>query len=402
MQLVWFEAGASSTHAVGNAVEDVVEGGSGAAQVDAETASIVVAAEGSAVVQRHMCPAEQTVFQFFMAIAQGAEVEPGQVGGFGQDRLDLRQMSVQVAAQEFNVAVQVAEQLRQPFLAVAKGGLGADIGEDVAACHLVGVQIAKEAFAQLFAAAIAYGATQTSHIEGLAGSHEGDGNLLGMRAHGAETDVAVRWERHVGVDFVGNDVDVVAVANLSHTLKGFLAPDGAAGVVGVAEDKPAALACTPFEVFEVDGKAPVHDFEGAAHQLPSAALGQVEERRVNRCGDQYAVARLGHGLKHEGDARHDARDEMEFLFGALDKIVAGEPLPHGLPIAFGRNGVAQHLMGTAVAQGLHDEVGGAEVHIGHPHGGEVVATKEHLQRVVFYTIGMTARDYLVEVVGFQG
>ena len=179
MQLVWFEAGASSTHAVGNAIEDVVEGNTGAAQIDAETASIVVASEGGAVVQRHMCPAEQTVFQFFMAIAQGAEVEPGQVGGFGQDRLDLRQMGVQVAAQEFNVAVQVAEQLRQPFLAVAKSGLGADIGEDIAACHLVGVQIAKEAFAQLFTAAIAYGATQTSHIEGLAGSHEGDGNLLG-------------------------------------------------------------------------------------------------------------------------------------------------------------------------------------------------------------------------------
>ena len=78
-----------------------------------------------------------------------------------------------------------------------------------------------------------------------------------------------------------------------------------------------------------------------------------------------------------------------------------EPLDDGLLIAFGRDGIAQHLVVAAGAQCIHDKDRSAEVHIGHPHGGQVVATEKQLQCIVFDACGVLARDDFVKVVFFQ-
>ena len=128
------------------------------------------------------------------------------------------------------------EHLAQPFLALAVGRFGTHIGEDIAVCHLISVEIAEETLAQPFVGAIAYRATEAGNVESLAGGDKGDGNVASVVADGTETGVGVARKYHVGMYLVRYHIDVVAVADIGNACKGVAVPHRATWVVWVAKD----------------------------------------------------------------------------------------------------------------------------------------------------------------------
>lgn len=61
--------------------------------------------------------------------------------------------------------------------------------------------------------------------------------------------------------------------------------------------------------------------------------------------------------------------------------------------------VAKHGMVKTRAEGVDDAVWRGEVHIGDPHGKEVITLEEMVEAVVFDAVGVAAGNYLVKVVG---
>ena len=71
-----------------------------------------------------------------------------------------------------------------------------------------------------------------------------------------------------------------------------------------------------------------------------------------------------------------------------------EPVDDGLIIGFGDMDVAKDAMVEATLQGLLDERGGTEVHVGDPKGEHLGVVTE----VPFYAVGTTAGDDFVKIV----
>ena len=144
----------------GYAVEGIEHLGAGAADVETETALISVSttsvvrstavahAECGAVVHHNPRFLYEMLRQRFMRYSVGGEVEPGEVGGLGEDGLDFGEVLLEVFVECLNVRVQIFQHLALPFLAVGEGGFGGGEGEDVASGHAQGVEPAEEAVAQ--------------------------------------------------------------------------------------------------------------------------------------------------------------------------------------------------------------------------------------------------------------
>ena len=233
--------------------------------------------------------------------------------------------------------------------------------------------------------------------------------ILPFTRGGGRRPEGCRWQREVGVDFVADDEEAFALADVGDAEEGFLAPEGTGGVVGVAHDEDLAAFGLALEVVEVDvesiGSAGVppagNHSQRAAHHLAATAFRHVEERRVDGRGDQHAVA--GGGQRQQGiaDAGHDAGDEVEGVLGGVDVVMLGQPGGDGLPVALGGHGVAQHGVFEALAHGVQHEVGRRPVVVGHPHGEQVVAAVHAGQGVPLEAVGAAAFYLCVEVVLFH-
>ena len=216
----------------------------------------------------------------------------------------------QEVSKAVDIALQIVQQLTQPFFTLSERRLCTDEGKDIAVGKLIAIEIAEETLAQLLVGTIADRAAESGYVECLAGRDKSNRDIARIVADRTETDVAMRRKGEVGMYLVGDDIHIVAIADVGNATEGLFVPDGAAGVVGVAEDEPAALMRTLFEVVEVDGKTPVDHFERAADELAMAVFRQSQKGWVDGGGDEDSIARIGHCLQYEGDACHDAGNEV--------------------------------------------------------------------------------------------
>ena len=347
-------------------VKSLEECGTGATDVDAEMVVVGFASEGGAVIECHTGLVNEGGTHLLVGESEGGEVEPREEGGFGEDVADLRQASVEELFEADDIASQIVQKLMEPFLAIAESGFGTYESEDVAIGHFEGVEEAKELAAELFVGDVGYGAGEAGDVEGLAGGQEGDGMVACDVGNGGIGGVGMARECKVGMNFVGNDKEVVTVANFGDAAEVVAAPDSSARVVWIGEDEEAAPFGTTVEVVEIDGETAVLYQQGAGDQMAVAALREIEERLIDGVHDQDGVGGLGEGLKDESDARHDAWDEMEMREVGGDVVVVEEPLLDSLPIAVRRYGIAEDFVVAAIAKCVKHKIGGAEIHVSHP------------------------------------
>jgi hypothetical protein len=228
---------------------------------------------------------DKTVNELFVREAESIEIEPSQIGSLREHGLHRRKMAAEIVVKKSDIRLEILEHLMQPVFTVGESGFGTDIGKDVATSNFVAVEIAEETFAEGFVGTVADRTAEASHIESFAGSHEGDGDVARVLADSAKADMFMSRECEVGMYFVGDDIDIIAVADVSQFIENLFAPDGATRVVGVGENHPLTLMRPPFKVFKINSETAINYFERAAHQLAVPALGKVEEWRVDRSGN---------------------------------------------------------------------------------------------------------------------
>ena len=221
---------------------------------------------------------DKTVNELFVRKTETIEIEPSQIGGLGEYGLHRRKMAAEIVVKKSDIRLEILEHLMQPVFTVGESGFGTDIGKDVPTSHFIAVKIAEETFAEGLTA-------EASHIESFAGSHEGNGDVARVLADSAKADMFMSRECEVGMYFVGDDIDIITVADVGQFIENLFAPDGATRVVWVGENHPLTLMRPPFKVFKINSETAINYFERAAHQLAVPALGKVEEWRVDRSGN---------------------------------------------------------------------------------------------------------------------
>lgn len=367
--VLWYE---SRGDEAGEAGEAVAEAGALGGDVPTHEAFAGGAVHGAGVE-----PQAGLVAEFFLedggGDAEGAAVHPHQIGALEPRQRECGEVFGAVFSHQGVVAVDVFEELLEPFGAVAVGLDGGDDAEGVDIADLVVVDGAVDAHAHVAVGADYVGNLQTRDVEGLARRHAGDGACREVGSDGREGGVAVGREDEFAVDFVRDDDDVVAHGYLAHAGEFFACPDAPGGVVGVAQQEKAdgGVGAVALEVGEVYAVVAVLINEGTLVNPAAVVAYRREEAVIDGSLDQHLVAGTREGLD-DGRERRDHAGGVDDCARVDGPAVArAEPVADSGVVFLADKGVAEDALVDTAAQGIGDAGSGPEVHVGNPHGQDV-------------------------------
>ena len=132
--------------------------------------------------------------------------------------------------------------------------------------------------------------------------------------------------------------------------------------------------------------------------LTPQTLCHQKEGVIDRSHHHHPVAGLGEALQRERLPADNTGDKSQHLTGDLPPVTAAEPATNGsVPLLAGER-IAQHFVLQPFPQGIHHKRRGAEVHIRHPHGKEVVTPPHILHAVPLHGVGVTAVNHFIKII----
>lgn len=375
--------------------EGLLDEGPGGGHVHAHEAA-ALRPEGAAVVEPHTGFVGHEAEQFFVFHAQAAQVEPQEVGAFGNVCLDLRKTLSEKPEGELHVGVHVLEHLVEPLLPVVVGCDECRRTEDVALFDMVAAQFRPQRLPSRRIGGDRGRGGESRDVEGFGGSDQGDA-LLSFGAQGPDVGVAAGSEYQVGVDFVAHDVDSVFAAQGGYPGQFLRGEYASGGIVGVAEQEYRRLFQFAVEVVEVNAVVSRFGNEGVLHHPSVVGFYLGGERRIDRRHDDDPVAGGREGPQGEDETGYHARCEIEPAAVDIPTVATFYPAHDRAVVGFAAHAVSEYAVSGAAGDGIADEVGGLEVHVGYPQRDNV-GIAESRSVVVFDASAPAAVYDVVEVV----
>ena len=209
--------------------------GTGGRHVHAhETAALYP--ERSSVIESYTgFPGHETE-QFLVSQPQAPQVEPHEVGAFGNGGPDFGKVFCEEPDSEFHVAVYVVEHLAEPLFAFVVGGDERRRAEDVALVDMVPAQFRPQRFPGGGVGRDGRGGRKPGDIEGFCRGDERDAPLS-FGAQRSDVGVAAGSEYQVGVYLVAHYRDIVFPAQVGYSAQLLRSEYAAGGVVWIAEEQ---------------------------------------------------------------------------------------------------------------------------------------------------------------------
>ena len=214
-------------------------------------------------------------------------------------------------------------------------------------------------------------------------------------------DVPVAGKDQIVVDLVGEQDQIVPAGEIGHLLELLPAPDPPARIVRRTEDEHLFRSChLRIPAIDIEPVAPGIVHHLAFHNAPTGGADGAGEGVIDRGEQHHPVARLGEGRKAQP--------------GAVDQPVGGEDVGRvHLPcVAVFHPPADRRAVGgivaviapdafSIVAQRLAHAIGGAEIHVGHPHGNAVIGRDAviFLHHLPFRRMGAAPLSELIEIHG---
>ncbi len=362
-------------HAFEGFGEDCAAGG----EVEADEA-LVVGAEGGTVVEGDFGFFEKEVM-YVVGVGVGAVVEEGEVGGFDVGEADVGEAGVDEVFEEGAVVAEVVKDGGEPLAVVGESGFphGDGEGGGVSGDPCGGFDDAGDEGRVV----AEHGAdAETGGVVGFAWAGEGEGAFAEIFVGEVGEGGVGAFEREVGVEFVGDDVEVVAVGEVGELGEFVRGEEAAGGIVGVAEEEAFGgvvvdAADGVFKGVPVYFPAGVGEGHGGFAEVAVVVLVGEEEGRVGGGEGDDGIAGVGEAEDGGADAGDDTGEEA-------DPVPCGEILPAAPTCALKFVAEEAEEFGVAfdvvVADGLCEAVleGGAdgggdgEVHVGDPEREDIV------------------------------
>ena len=244
-----------------------------------------------------------------------------------------------------DVALDVVLQGFEPTGIVAIGSDGGHQGGDGSLVELAVLQLGCVTLTLVGIGDDAVGrAGNASQVERLGGTGKDHAYAASRRADAVERDVTLAPEGEVGMYLVGDDDDVVTLADVGQAGQGFLTPVDAAGIAGIAEYQHLGLGVDELlQPLEVHAVLAILEYHGVIHSDASEPFDIELEMVIDRRLDDDLVARIGESQVSLVDACDDAWGVVDPFALNLAMMVVLYPLMDGIDEGRRRGGVAKHL-----------------------------------------------------------
>ena len=290
-------------------------------------------AEHLAVVQGEMRLVDEEIVQLRMVHAEAAAIKPDQEGCLWPQGFNARKVFFAETDDEIDVVLQIGDHLPPPLFTMLEGCKSDNWREHRRLAEFIHLQPIEELMAYLVIRDNGIRADDARDVERLRGGGQCDAVAGGGFRDGGERDVLVVPQRHVAVDFVGYDKDVVLHAEVRQSGKRFAIPHDAARIVRIAEDHHPAFVINDrrkmFKIHMIDSV--IAELQRIYDDLSSVAFRRDAEMVVDGSLDDDFFIRLREDIDGEADAFDDAWNEGQPVFGDVPSMVVLRPFRDGRP-----------------------------------------------------------------------
>ena len=205
-------------------------------------------------------------------------------------------------------------------------------------------------------------------------------------------------QSQVGMYFVGDDECTAIPTDRRNLSQFFYRPDASSRIVGIAEDKYFTTLYILAETIEIDMILPVAKFQRRIDGFTPQTLRHQEERMVDRRHHHHPVARVSEALQGKSLTTDNAGHKSQHPTVHFPLMAVVQPrTDRGIPL-FASKGISQYFMFQTFAQCVHHKRRSTEVHVGHPHGEQVISSPYILYAVPLHRVGAATFYDFIKIV----
>ena len=220
------------------------------------------------------------------------------------------------------------------------------------------------------------GSLESSKVERLGRGPECKRSVPKLFGQAGKRDMSRCWHLQVGMNFVAGDENPVPQAYFAHRAKLLRRPGPAGRIVWITQQKQlyARIGDFAFQVFKVHFVGEItlvvfanrYTAERIFKHIATLIADGREKTVVGRRLDDYLVAWRAKGTNDGGQRRDNADRIYNRVRRNLPAMANIEPADKTFVPRARWQGIAEHALLHATAQGIDDGGGGAEVHVRNP------------------------------------
>ena len=209
-------------------------------------------------------------------------------------------------------------------------------------------------------------------------------------------------ERHIRVNLIADNEQMVLIAEVGKLLQGFLAPGNTARIMGIAENENLAfLIANLLEIFEIHLVISVFPhLQRIEDHLSAITLWGEAEWVVNGWLDDDFFVRLGEDIHHESDAFNNTRNESYPLSLHIPLVVVANPVDDARTVIFRLHRVAEKRVFQTCLEGICNERRGLEIHISYPEWQQIISPPTRQQGAMLQVVAARTVYDFIEIVHF--
>ena len=317
------------------------------------------------ILQQNLRFVVNAVMYFLIRQAICSKIKPQGISSFWTPYLYFRHLLLYEVDQEVDVAVQVLVYLIHPLVALIVCSDQSLDGEWV--CHAHAISFL-EFLAQLWIFDDRVGASKAGQVEALVDCGEDDDVAL-VLDNRAEWMMGYTFAQQVAVYFIGEDEDIVLLADRSDLLQLFYGPYTADRVCRRAPDQDLVvwICAFFFQIFIVNCIVTVlidQQVRRNRFSVPIVydCLGEVT---VNWTANDDAIALVGEGIDCNTQCIKGTIREENFIWGDLPIVTYLKPTANSLCIFWASDwhGVTEHLLFYCFMKSIQNRLCSCKVHI---------------------------------------
>ncbi len=197
--------------------------------------------------------------------------------------------------------------------------------------------------------------------------------------------------------------DVVFHGDIGQMTQRRSVPRDSDRVVGVGQNQHLAFVVQDaFQIVEIHFVSSARrPFQRIENHLAAVGLRHQTERMIDGRLNYDLVARPSESVDNHADSLYDSRDVAYVVALDVPAVMPSQPVGYAPPISVVFRRISEYGVVQTPLHGVYNEIGGLEIHIGHPHRQQIVATVVVFQSVVLHAMRAAPFSRFVEIVSFH-
>ena len=200
------------------------------------------------------------------------------------------------------------------------------------------------------------------------------------------------------MNLVRNNQCAAFITDISDLRKFLFRPYTSARVMRIAQNQQFTSLHIFAETVEVYMILAIFQYQRTEHDFALILLCYQKERMINRRHDHYFISFLRETMDGKSQSTHNAGSKCQHIFANRPPVAFFQPVNDRLRPFLAGKSISEHFVFQTFLQSIYHKRSRTEIHIGHPHRNQVIASPTTFHGIPFYGIRTFTVYYFIKII----